>query len=153
MAYFTTRRPLRLPSTPPPRPAAGVRICSSSRLVSGSPTGGSLVARGRGFSGARSPTGNALAFAPACVGCFATWAWACACPCAWGCFAREDAALEELFADFTSLAAALATLADAFFRSPRRASFFREPGFAAPDFFLGLGFATVDVRGDIAPGP
>jgi len=53
-----------------------------------------------------------------------------------------DAAFEGLFADFTSLAAALATLADAFFRSPRRASFFREPGFAAPDFVLGLGFAT-----------
>jgi hypothetical protein len=57
--------------------------------------------------------------------------------------ALEDAAFEGLFAaDFTSLAAALATLADAFFRSPRRASFFREPGFAAPDFVLGLGFAT-----------
>jgi len=54
--------------------------------------------------------------------------------------AQADAG--ELFADFTSLAAALATLADAFFRSPRRASFFREPGFAAPDFVLGLGFAT-----------
>jgi hypothetical protein len=61
-----------------------------------------------------------------------------------------DAALGGLLAaDFTSLAAALATLADAFFRSPRRASFFREPGFAAPDFVLALGFATVDVRGHI----
>jgi hypothetical protein len=62
--------------------------------------------------------------------------------------ALEDAAFEGLFAaDFTSLAAALATLADAFFRSPRRASFFREPGFAAPDFVLGLGFATGLRRG------
>src|SRR6516162_6368580 len=131
---FTTSRPLRLPSPPTPRPAAGVRICSSSRLVSGSPTGGSLVARGRGFSGVRISTVADAAFGAGRAGCA-------------GCLAAllpglADAAFEGLFADFTNLAAALATLADAFFRSPRRASFFREPGFAAPDFLLGLGFAT-----------
>ena len=59
-----------------------------------------------------------------------------------GAIFAEASLLGVLAADFTNLAAALATLADAFFRSPRRASFFREPGFAAPDFVLGLGFAT-----------
>ncbi len=42
MSSFTTRRPLRLPSPPTPRPWPTVRICSISRLVSGSPAGGSL---------------------------------------------------------------------------------------------------------------
>src|SRR5262249_13596715 len=113
--------------------------------VSGSPTGGSLVARGRGFSGVRTSTGADAAFGAGRAGWAGRAACACGCACA-ACFAELlpglDAAFEGLFADFTSLAAALATLADAFFRSPRRASFFREPGFAAPDFVLGLGFAT-----------
>ena len=62
-----------------------------------------------------------------------------------GCFAAALAGLGRgclraaLFvAAFTSLAAALATLADAFFRSPRRASFFREPGFVGAGLGLGL---------------
>jgi hypothetical protein len=63
-----------------------------------------------------------------------------------GCFAALllafDAALEDFLPPTSPAWQALATLADAFFRSPRRASFFREPGFAAPDFVLGLGFAT-----------